>query len=223
MERRVEPKQGSTPARALVCHAPGSNPPAALLQALQRRAFEVEIVPGTHRVLARAVVIRHAPDTNVVRLVVVLVEPGALARPGECLDALRTMPGGVACWVFDAASGELRAASAVDVESWSEKNAIESRKTGTSPVRSNSGLAAAYESVARSAPALRLTGDWSDAAQATAHAAVAASGQPSGGSSNTDAAGEQPTPPTILTDEELDMLLGDDTGAGPEVGTEAGR
>lgn len=212
MERRVEPKHGATPARALVCHAPGTPPPAALLQALERRAFVVENVPGTHLVLARAVLIRHDPQTSHLRLVVVLVQPRSLSRPGECLDALRNMPGGVACWVFDAASGELRAASAVDLDEWSEKNASESRKTNAVVTSQNSPSAGAYESAARSAPALRFTGDWPDAAQATGGSALEAA----------DAEAHAPTPPALLTDEELEMLLGDDTGAGPTVGPDVG-
>lgn len=173
----------------------------------------VENVPGTHRVLARAVLIRHDPETSQLRLVVVLVQPRLLNRPGECLDALRNMPGGVACWVFDAASGELRAASAVDLDEWSEKNASETRKTNAIAAGQNSPPPGAYESAARSAPALRLTGDWPDAAQATV-----------GGSAQADADAEAhaPTPPALLTDEELEMLLGDDTGAGPTVGPDVG-
>lgn len=213
MERRVEPKHGATPARALVCHAPGTPPPAALLQALERRAFVVENVPGTHRVLARAVLIRHDPETSHLRLVVVLVQPRSLNRPGECLDALRNMPGGVACWVFDAASGELRAASAVDLDEWSEKNTSEIRKTSAMTAGQNSPSAGAYESAARSAPALRLTGDWPDAAQATVGGSALA---------DADAEAHAPTPPALLTDEELEMLLGDDTGAGPTVGPDVG-
>ncbi|MBY0112807.1 MAG: hypothetical protein K2Y21_08300 [Phycisphaerales bacterium] len=218
MERRVEPKRGSTPARALVCHAPGSPPPTTLLQALERRAFVVETVPGTHRVLARAVVIRHDPDSSDQRLVVVLVEPSRLSRPSECLDALRTMPGGVACWVFDAATSELRAASAVDVESWSDKNRARTPQGRPSSFQQNTAPSAAYESAARSAPALRLTGDWADAAQASS----GVSGQTPGGSALQDPADHAQAPPSLLTDEELDMLLGDDNGAGPTAGPERG-
>lgn len=217
MERRIEPKQGATPARALVCHAPGSAPPAALLKALERRAFDVEIVPGTHRVLARAVVVRHDPETCHLRLVVVLVEPAKLSRPSECLDALRTMPGGVACWIFDASSGELRAASAVDLDQWSEKNTVSSRSSGSPVANQNSGPSAAYESAARSVPALRFTGDWPETAQATARGAGHADDDPD--LADARAVDQSQTPPALLTDEELDMLLGDDTGAGPDRGS----
>ncbi|HEX8877357.1 MAG TPA: hypothetical protein VF777_11445 [Phycisphaerales bacterium] len=220
MERRIEPKQGAAPARALVCHAPGSAPPSMLLQALERRGFSVEIVPGTHRVLARAVVVRHDPETCHLRLVVVLVEPAKLSRPSECLDALRTMPGGVACWVFDASNGELRAASAVDLDRWSEKNAVSARSAGSPLASQNNGPAAAYESVARSVPALRFTGDWPETAQATAHGMGQQGGQHTGDDSDLARAVDQSqTPPALLTDEELDMLLGDDTGAGPDRGS----
>ncbi|MFN9974008.1 MAG: hypothetical protein ACK58T_29345, partial [Phycisphaerae bacterium] len=46
MERRVEQKQASAgaPARAMVCHAPDASAPAALLEAVLRRAVEVELV-----------------------------------------------------------------------------------------------------------------------------------------------------------------------------------
>ncbi len=207
MERRVEPKQASAgaPARAMVCHAPEASAPAALLEALQRRAFVVELVAGTHRVVARAVAHRHAPATSAQKLVVVLVEPGRLARPAECLEALRMMPGGVACWVFDAPTGELRAASAVDVESWSEKKRVQAASEGTVAVGTNRAAGAAYDLVARAAPSLRLTGDWPDAAQAN-------------GLGSDEPAQDGTTPPmsgaaaSLLTDEELDMLLGDDPG-----------
>lgn len=207
MERRVEPKQVTTaPARAMVCHAPQTPPPAALLEALKRRAFEVELVPGSHRVVARAVLHRHAPATSGQKLVVVLVEPATLARPSECLEAVRMMPGGVTCWVFDASTGELRAASAVDVGSWSEKKRPSATPEAQSSVGTNSAAAPAYQSTARAAPALRLTGEWSDAAQAN----TLGSGEPSQDGSTANA----PANSSLLTDEELDMLLGDDVGAG---------
>ena len=206
MERRVEPKQSiaGAPARAMVCHAPEASAPAALLEALQRRAFEVELIGGTHRVVARAVAHRHAPATSGQKLVVVLVEPGRLTRPAECLEALRMMPGGVACWVYDAATGELRAASAVDVESWSEKKRSQASPEAVVAGGTNRAAAAAYESAARAAPSLRLAGEWSDAAQAN-------------GPGSEEPAQEGTPPmsgaaPSLLTDEELDMLLGDDTG-----------
>lgn len=219
MERRVDPKQsiGGVPARAMVCHAPDGSAPGALLEALQRRAFEVELVGGTHRVVARAVVHRHAPATSGQKLVVVLVEPSRLTRPAECLEALRMMPGGVACWVFDGVTGQLRAASAVDVESWSEKK----RSAGTSEAVAVGGTnragGTAYESAARAAPSLRLTGEWSDAAQANGPDSEESPQGPNDGV----------TPPmtgaasSLLTDEELDMLLGDDP-SGKESDREAG-
>ena len=208
MERRVEPKQVTTaaPARALVCHAPQTQPPAALLEALKRRAFEVELVPGTHRVVARSVLHRHAPATSGQKLVVVLVEPSALVRPAECLDAVRMMPGGVTCWVFDASTGELRAASAVDVESWSEKKPPGAAPEAFTAAGANSAAAPAYQSSARAAPSLRLAGEWSDAAQAN----TLGSGEPSQDGRATNALPNS----SLLTDEELDMLLGDDVGAG---------
>lgn len=208
MERSVEPKQSSpgAPARAMVCHALDASAPAALLEALQRRAFEVELVGGTHRAVARAVLHRHAPATSTQKLVVVLVEPARLARPVECLEALRMMPGGVTCWVFDAATGELRAASAVDVDAWSERKRAPAPPQAVMAAGTNPASADAYDSVARAAPALRLAGEWSDAAQANGSGFVEPAQD-----------GTMPPPmsgaaPSLLTDEELDMLLGDDTG-----------
>lgn len=200
-------RSSTTPAwsgtAAIVCRGKDAAP-AMLKEALLRRGFVVEEAETTYAAIGRGVLLaRQAADG---RVVVVLVEPAKLSRPHELVAALLSSAPQAVCWLCRKAAGgmELRAVTENDLVGWqshgkavaaSPVSAAVAVASGITSIRpSNEPSAGAYEESAKT-PSLRLAGDWQGSA-----AEVPRSG-----------ATELPHP--VLTDDELAMLLGDDTSA----------
>lgn len=188
---------------AIVCRGKDAAP-AMLKDAMVRRGFVVEEVETTYAAIGRAVLTSRHDAKG--RSVVVLVEPTKLSRPHELVAALATSAPNALCWLCcKGANGmELRAVVETDVLGWQSAGkaaggvVVSAAAVGASGITtarpSNEGSHHAYEEGAKT-PSLRLAGDWQGSA-----AEVPRSGA------------TELTPP-VLTDEELAMLLGDDTSA----------
>ncbi len=175
-----------------------------LKDALVRRGFRVEEVETTYAAIGRAVVTARQDPKG--RAVVVLVEPTKLARPHEFVAALSNSSPNALVWLCRRVSSgmELRAVVETDLEVWQSTGKIAGTPAVSAAGGGASGITAlrpsnaspehAYEQRAET-PSLRLAGDWQENA-----AEVPRSGP------------TELTPP-VLTDEELAMLLGDDTSA----------
>jgi len=178
-----------------------------LKDALVRRGFVVEEVETTYAAIGRAVLTSRHDAKG--RSVVVLVEPTKLARPHELVAALSTSAPNAMCWLCRrVASGmELRAVVESDVAAWqssgkiAEASVVSAAAVGASGITksrpSNDAPHHAYEEggVGAKTPSLRLAGDWQ------------------GSAAEVPRSGATELPPPVLTDEELAMLLGDDTSA----------
>ncbi|MBN8599089.1 MAG: hypothetical protein J0L78_15560 [Planctomycetes bacterium] len=188
---------------AVVCRGKDAAPPM-LKEALLRRGFVVEEAETTYQAIGRAVLLgRQSADG---RVVVVLVEPAKLGRPHELVAALSSSTPGAVCWLCrkTAEGMELRGVTEADLSGWqvvgkaSVVAAVSAAAVGASgitPIRpSNEPAAGAYEEGAKT-PSLRLAGDWQ------------------GSAAEVPRSGATELPPPVLTDEELAMLLGDDTSA----------
>lgn len=185
---------------AIVCR--GDDPaPTQLKDALVRRGFRVEEAQTTY--IAIGLAVQHARRDASGRVVVVLVQPATLARPHEFVSALSNSAPNAVCWVCrKVGTGmELRAVTDADVSSWRSSGKIVDSGVVTAvaatasgkvvPVKPNEVGDSAYEKGAGS-PSLRLAGDWQ-------------------GDSEVPRSGAPETP--VLTDEELAMLLGDESSA----------
>lgn len=191
---------------AIVCRGKDA-PPPTLREALLRRGFVVEEVGTTYAAIGRAVLVSRQDAKG--RAIVVLVEPTTLSRPHELVAVLANTAPNAKCWVCQrAGSGiELRAATEVDIQAWqtsgkSAEAAVVSVAGGGASVRplprpANEVAARTYEDKGAS-PSLRLAGDWQ------------------GGAADVPKNGPSEASPPVLTDEELAMLLGDETSAEPE-------
>ncbi len=209
-------KPGAGGAKAIVCRARGVACPQVLRDALARRGFEVEEVETTHAAVAKAMMSSRGPTGE--KVAIVLVEPQTLTRPQELVRAVGAGAPSVACWVFEAAraEGQLRGVASEDLESWSRSGnaravvAISSAATGTSgkteapgPSIANEPAKASYGSSGgeSGSPSLRLAGGWDETT----------TGAPANGPDQ-----GAPNASHLLSDEELAMLLGDETA--PEAG-----
>lgn len=191
---------------AIVCRGKDVAPPL-LKDALVRRGFVVEEVETTYAAIGRAVLTSRHDAKG--RSVVVLVEPTKLARPHELVAALSTSAPNAICWLCrKGANGmELRAVVETDVLAWqsagksAEAVVVSAAAVGASGITtsrlSNDAPNHAYEEGGGGAktPSLRLAGDWQ------------------GSAAEVPRSGATELPPPVLTDEELAMLLGDDTSA----------
>lgn len=188
---------------AVVCRGKDVAPPM-LKDALVRRGFVVEEVETTYAAIGRAVMTSRHDAKG--RSVVVLVEPTKLSRPHELVAALSTSAPNAICWLCRrVASGmELRAVVESDLAAWQssgkivETQAVSAAAVGASVITksrpSNEPPNHAYEEGAKT-PSLRLAGDWQ------------------GSAAEVPRSGATELSPPVLTDEELAMLLGDDTSA----------
>lgn len=211
---------GSAATTAIVCRAKGVTAPAELRAALTRKGFAVEDVETTYLAAARAMLLTRGSSSR--RVFVVLVQPSKLVRPQELVRALGASAPTAACWVYEpgAAGEQLRAVTAEDLGRWASSgncrlmsrpeegekpstSAISASLEASGPVGTpdaNGSHAPTYQNPgAGGTPSLRLAGAWGD---------TGLSPHPQ----ENPAAGDAP-PQQLLSDEELAMLLGDDTGA----------
>ncbi|MBX3380804.1 MAG: hypothetical protein KF805_11990 [Phycisphaeraceae bacterium] len=191
---------------AIVCRGKDA-PPPSLKEALIRRGFRVEEVQTTYAAIGRAILVSRQDAKG--RAVVVLVEPGTLARPHELVVALSNTAPNAICWICQRVGNglELRAATDSDIALWQasgksiETPAVSAAAVGasarTAPRPPNDGANRAYEERGGT-PSLRLAGDWQ------------------GSAAEVPRSGPAEISPPVLTDEELAMLLGDETSAEPE-------
>ncbi|MBX3390346.1 MAG: hypothetical protein KF691_12930 [Phycisphaeraceae bacterium] len=185
---------------AIICRG-NEAAPTQLKDALARRGFRVEETQTTYMAIGLAV--QHARRDGSGKVVVVLVQPATLARPHELVAALSNSAPSAVCWICrKAGSGmELRAVSEADVAAWRSSGKIADAGAVTAvaaassgkpgPVKANENSEATYDKRGNT-PSLRLAGDWQGDSE------VPQSGAP-----------ESP----VLTDEELAMLLGDESSA----------
>ena len=186
---------------AIICR--GNDPaPPPLKDALARRGFRVEEAQTTYMAIGLAV--QHARRDAGGKVVVVLVQPASLSRPHEFVAALANSAPSAVCWVCrKAGTGmELRAVSETDVASWRSSGkmadgvvvtvAAAATSGKSNPAKANETGETAYEKRG-GGPSLRLAGDWQ------------------GESTEAPRSGEPEAP--LLTDEELAMLLGDESSA----------
>jgi|GEM_PF-1775689 len=182
--------RGGTVRRAVVLHPPGTDLPPVLARALHTRG--IETVATSEPMLAMAHLC--APGSSV--RAVLLVDPRACLGAGELVGAVSRFRPATACWVYEGTPGEpLRSVRGDDAARWVEQPTPE-------PVQApKSAQPARSPNPPKPAPELRLTGDaegeippyFGD------HSAPDPEHGPASGR-------------TILTDEELAMLLADDEG-----------
>lgn len=179
--------------RCVVLHPPGSSVPTALGRALSQRSIEVRATDEAFEAMAWLMRWGRSAGEGPAALLVVrgeaCVEAQALTQAAE-----RYVPRAV-CWVYDPERNEpLRALGAGDVARW----AGPSTRAPAERVPASPG--------SRAAPSLRLAGTDPGAGDRKTGSEIAHSGddpasegEPSGLSGR-----------TLLTDEELAMLLADD-------------
>lgn len=102
----------------MLWHAPGVEPPPALLSALEKREVSFVAVSDAYAALAE-ILVEARRDSG--RPVLVLVEPSGLSRAREMHGVLGRSGKGVSVWMYArGANPALRAVVASDVETWPE-------------------------------------------------------------------------------------------------------
>jgi hypothetical protein len=115
----------SSTSRCVLWHAPGTAPPADLVQSLERRGVELTACTTPYSAIARACLRERENDERTDdpsqrdSLVLVLVTPLRLEQPAEVVDAMRRYAPRTACWWYDpSANPRLRAVVDEDVDQW---------------------------------------------------------------------------------------------------------
>jgi len=188
----------------MLWHAPGMDPPAELLEALARRGVEVTATTSAFGALAEICLFeRQATQAGAGPRptgVVLLASPDELDDPAALVRAVQSYASGTSCWVFEPGGREpLRAVGRLDMEAWSPVVVIDE---AISRSLSGSGRAGRAPGSGASAAGLRLSAAAPRTDEGDGEAARAA---------DDDERTEPPTPSqSLLTDDELAMLLGDD-------------
>jgi hypothetical protein len=217
MESKTSP--GPSPPRglAVVWTAPGVEIPGTLTRALSRGGLKVERAAGPYTTLARLCRLELSPpQAEAGRSVLVLVNPESLDAPGAMCDAVGLYAPHAACWMYTSSPESLRAVTPGDAVRWAPQPhtpsalptapppppaqpqptpprvTIKQQLRGVRTSRTTDPAATAPQT-----PKLRLTGD---SVQATR---PVADGETAGGPAM------EPRPGSVLTPEELAMLLDD--------------
>ncbi|MCC6427994.1 MAG: hypothetical protein IT435_14380 [Phycisphaerales bacterium] len=201
---------GGHGALCILWHPRGSTPDAELTQTLQKRGFRTILCDNAIEAtawLCRAAAGR--PNSKVATsaspLVLLMDRPGLLLGSDDCHQVIEMYVPSAACWIHDpTASPRLRAGIRVE----SPSRATRSGRSGSFPGQGAAG---------RGKPALRLT---SDVPMREVKPARAMEDEARGVDAD-DAGNEfisgtgRGSPRDLLSDEELQMLLGD-AGSSPE-------
>lgn len=205
------------PTRCILWRPASTATPAELLASLHKRGISITDCTDPYAALAHICRLEHAPPDRVILL---LVSPTQLDGAPEALDTAGRYAPHAASWWYDARTSEkLQRITPEDIAGWAARD----RAARTADGHAGEPFPAAEPAPSprptggppRRAPALRLISDDTDAAlyhTAPLDAEVGHDGEPDP---------DSPTPTTLLTNEELAMLLADPPTTAPTTASAA--
>lgn len=184
-----------------------SEGPPDLVELLRKRNVRIRTFPGAYAAMAHLLRLDAAQRDSGRRapLALVVIDPSANHRAADLVQAIARFVPHVVCWRYDSdASPRLRG------------YVLEPQETNSSPVKialDTNGPGVGRSDHGQSPPRLRLTGDY-DAPASPPRADSPAEDDPSGrdapGPPSDEAETDAPSSASILSEEELSMLLSDD-------------
>jgi hypothetical protein len=203
----------------VLVHGVGSLPPPRLNRALETKKVEVQPTPDIYGALAE--LCRLAKDESVALPILAIVEPESVAHAASLFEAAAVYAPNAVLWVYASAPHEqIREVRESDIERW---RGVSGTSADTGAAEQGRGLPRTGSGIVEPAPPDRPSADLGDAEAGPPPLRLTGSpgGEPAGrdDASPVEAGGsasEQDGGPgdaesgSVLTDEELEMLLADE-------------